>query len=720
MRSVRQRGCQLFVLACIIVPCVTFVTLFLQSHGWAWVPTAIKSNSEADYWKARAKDTEARNAILHRDLNALKTNRVDELNVEELRLNLTHRIPSGGCTKSNSLPKCEVIHIAIVAAGQNCSREVASQLIKSILFYRQNPLHFHFISDTFGRLILGNLFKTWRLPGGNITLYSADPVMDKVSWVPNRHYSGVFGLMKLVLPTVLPKEITKVIVLDTDVTFASDIAELWLQFKNMKETKAAIGLVENQSDWYLGKIWRNHKPWPAIGRGFNTGVMLLDLERMRSMHWTQLWRLVAEKQLMTMLSTQLADQDIINSVIREYPSMRYELNCAFNVQLSEHTRSELCYTDDVSDIKIVHWNSPKKTKVHTKHVGYFRNLYLSFQQFDGHLLRRELIGCGKPETSIQEDMSINLDDVCYDFRHEAVMTRRTHLYYLPYDFKGTDLQDITLIAQLSVDRLQMIEPLYKHWEGPIQLGLYMSDTEAQQFLKYALSSDIISRRRNAGIHIVFKEGDFYPVNYLRNVALSQVKTGFVFLSDIDFLPMYGLYDYLRKVVSMMDMNKKALIVPAFETLRYRLAFPKSKSQVLSMLDQGLLYTFREHVWTRGHAPTNFARWRTATTPYRVHWERDFEPYVVVQSNVSRYDERFVGFGWNKVSHIMELDVQGYDFIVLPNAFTIHMPHAPSFDITKFRSNAVYRECLQTLKDEFQRDLSHKYGVTALKYIQVES
>jgi len=26
----------------------------------------------------------------------------------------------------------------------------------------------------------------------------------------------------------------------------------------------AIGLVENQSDWYLGKLWRNHKPWPAL------------------------------------------------------------------------------------------------------------------------------------------------------------------------------------------------------------------------------------------------------------------------------------------------------------------------------------------------------------------------------------------------------------------------------------------------------------------------
>lgn len=32
-----------------------------------------------------------------------------------------------------------------------------------------------------------------------------------------------------------------------------------------------LGLVENQSDWYLGNLWKNHRPWPALGRGFNTG-----------------------------------------------------------------------------------------------------------------------------------------------------------------------------------------------------------------------------------------------------------------------------------------------------------------------------------------------------------------------------------------------------------------------------------------------------------------
>lgn len=40
----------------------------------------------------------------------------------------------------------------------------------------------------------------------------------------------------------------------------------------------------------------------------------------------------------------------------------------------------------------------------------------------------------------------------------------------------------------------------------------------------------------------------YPVNYLRNVALNNVNTDYVFLTDIDFLPSYGICDYLRWVL----------------------------------------------------------------------------------------------------------------------------------------------------------------------------
>jgi glycosyltransferase-like protein LARGE len=47
-------------------------------------------------------------------------------------------------------------------------------------------------------------------------------------------------------------------------------------------TSNALGLVENHSDWYIpGKLWKDHQPWPAIGRGYNTGVILMDMDKLR-------------------------------------------------------------------------------------------------------------------------------------------------------------------------------------------------------------------------------------------------------------------------------------------------------------------------------------------------------------------------------------------------------------------------------------------------------
>ncbi|XP_015682531.1 LARGE xylosyl- and glucuronyltransferase 2 isoform X1 [Protobothrops mucrosquamatus] len=626
-----------------------------------------------------------------------------------------------GCPKQRMVQKCELLHVAIVCAGYNASRDVVT-LVKSILFHRKNPLHFHLITDSVARQILQTVFQTWMVPSVQVSFYNADDLKPDISWIPNKHYSGIYGLMKLTLTKALPSDLSKVIVLDTDITFATDIAELWAVFGKFSD-KQVIGLVENQSDWYLGNLWKNHKPWPALDRGFNTGVILLLLDRLRHLGWEQLWRVTAEQELMNMLSTSLADQDIFNAVIKQKPTLVYRLPCFWNVQLSDHTRSEQCYTE-VSDLKVIHWNSPKKLRVKNKHVEFFRNLYLTFLEYDGNLLRRELFGCASlPSGQLQQALEeLDEDDLCYDFRRQSLIQHRVHLFFLQYAFSGSaDEIDVTLIAQLSMDRLQMLEAICKHWTGPISLALYMSDAEAQQFLRYAQASEVLSNRQNVAYHIVYKEGQFYPVNFLRNIALKNAQTSHVFLMDIDFLPMYGLYDYLRSSIMQLELppKKVALIVPAFETLHYRLNFPKSKAELLTMLDMGSLYTFRYHVWPQGHAPTDYAKWRTATVPYRVEWQPQFEPYVVVRRDCPLYDQRFVGFGWNKVSHIMELDAQEYELLVLPNAFMIHMPHAPSFDISKFRQSASYRNCLQILREEFHQDLSRKYGAAALKYLTAE-
>lgn len=672
------------------------------------------------------------NTELKRQLKLVQQRLKDLYERDSRNQQASQRNKSTACVNDLFLYRCEVIHIAVVCAGHGASRQVVT-LIKSILFHRRNPLHFHFISDSIGQEILSVLFQTWAIPAVDTSFYSTDSIKDKVSWIPNKHYSGIFGLMKLVLTEVLPQSLDKVLVLDTDVIFASDVAELWRMFDQLTGRKA-IGLVDNQSDWYLGKLWKNHKPWPALGRGFNTGVILLDLFKLRQDKWTSLWRLTAERELMNMLATSLADQDIFNAVIKSNPHLVLKLPCTWNVQLGDNTRSANCYKD-VSELKVIHWNSPKKQLVKNKYEEFFRNLYLTFLEYDGNFLRRWIFSCDENDTKLNNTTdgarqqpsdksagNVDSEDACYEFKQEQDLTHRTHLYYLDYDFsQAVEPSDVTLVVQLSIDRLQMIETICLHWEGPISLALYMSDSEAQQFLSYVQSSTELVKRKNVGYHIVFREGQFYPVNYLRNIALEHVHTPFVFLSDIDFVPGPGAYSSMRQwLKAASNMNKKAFVVPAFETLHYKLDFPKTKAQLLSQWDLGSIFTFRHHEWSKGHAATNYAKWRTATTPYTIQWEEDFEPYIVVRNNISRYDKRFVGFGWNKVAHIMELQAQGYEFVVLPNVFSIHMPHSPSFDIFKFRSSALYRRCLSRLKQEFVQDMITKYGREHLGDVDMDS
>lgn len=54
------------------------------------------------------------------------------------------------------------------------------------------------------------------------------------------------------------------------------------------------------------------------------------------------------------------------------------------------------------------------------------------------------------------------------------------------------------------------------------------------------------------VNFIFQS--FYPVNFLRNVGLQQVNTPYVFLTDIDFLPMYGLYSYLKKSIQVLSLD----------------------------------------------------------------------------------------------------------------------------------------------------------------------
>lgn len=109
-------------------------------------------------------------------------------------------------------------------------------------------------------------------------------------------------------------------------------------------------------------------------------MILLWLDRLRQAGWEQMWKLTAGQELLTLPSTSLADQvrgslcpglgggagreqalgrgttavsaqDIFNAVIKEHPGLVQPLPCVWNVQLSDHTLAERCYSE-AADLKV--------------------------------------------------------------------------------------------------------------------------------------------------------------------------------------------------------------------------------------------------------------------------------------------------------------------------------------------------------------------------------
>lgn len=137
-----------------------------------WITPADNSIKEGDPSLPKAdgrhvllqkfESVQAENAELKRQLKVIQKRLQD---IYERDSQVANENKTTSCLTDLRPYRCEVIHIAVVCAGHSASRQVVT-LIKSILFHRRNPLHFHFISDAIAEKILTVLFKTWEITAG--------------------------------------------------------------------------------------------------------------------------------------------------------------------------------------------------------------------------------------------------------------------------------------------------------------------------------------------------------------------------------------------------------------------------------------------------------------------------------------------------------------------------------------------------------------------------
>ena len=78
--------------------------------------------------------------------------------------------------------------------------------------------------------------------------------------------------------------------------------------------------------------------------------------------------------------------------------------------------------------------------------------------------------------------------------------------------------------------------------------------------------------------------------------------------------------------------------------------PRTKELLYNLYKNEEAVGFHVSHFPKGHFPTNFNQWFHTESHYPVTYVEGFEPYVIAYRNfVPRYDERFRGYGMNKVN-----------------------------------------------------------------------
>ncbi|XP_023381437.1 xyloside xylosyltransferase 1 [Pteropus vampyrus] len=185
------------------------------------------------------------------------------------------------------------------------------------------------------------------------------------------YYSDSIFFLSVAMHQIMPKEILRIIQLDLDLKYKTNIRELFEEFDNFLPG-AIIGIARemqpvysftddhsSQSNWLLAPslerealrceprhtFWqfRHENPKTRVGGpppeglpGFNSGVMLLNLEAMRQ---SPLYSRLLEPAQVQQLADKyhfrghLGDQDFFTMIGMEHPELFHVLDCTWNRQL---------------------------------------------------------------------------------------------------------------------------------------------------------------------------------------------------------------------------------------------------------------------------------------------------------------------------------------------------------------------------------------------------
>ncbi|KAK8397403.1 hypothetical protein O3P69_004850 [Scylla paramamosain] len=327
----------------------------------------------------------------------------------------------------------------------------------------------------------------------------------------------------------------------------------------------------------------------------------------------------------------------------------------------------------------------------------------------------------------------------------------------------TEELPICLATQTSVDRLFWLAQVARYWAASMSVAVFTPDVEygiARAYLTYLVACFPFLGEK-ATFHFVYPKGHLpkdlpividqlqdrcdqplavlkellkkrdpkmlvwrermpYPQNVVRNVARKNCQTEWVFLVDVDIVPIPALsHDLSLFLLSKTAKNCKkcAFVVPTYE-VDERASLPMNRSTLMNLAARGRARPFHQKVFLHNQHATNFSRWearekehpgeRQVSISHPVtNFEFFYEPFYVARDDTPPHDERFLGYGFTRNTQVYEMHVSGYTFHVLSPIFTLHwgMQVKRSRPAWREKQNNVNRR----LFEGFKKEVFARYG-----------
>ena len=229
--------------------------------------------------------------------------------------------------------------------------------------HENSSLHFHLIVDTTTvQTVLQTVHHLWCYADNdssmnqmNVSLYNLKDVQTAIqpyqkvlhqyfSRMEVPYYNRTIFFVGAVIHKLLPEALDRVVAFDIDIKFNASVSDLYEHFSLFSPSNI-LGLAYEQQPTYMfyTEKYRAMNPETLVGgppplgmTGFNSGVMLADLTRLRK---SDIYNRMLEPEPLKQLAEKykfqgnLGDQDFYTLLSFDYPELFYVLPCNWNRQL---------------------------------------------------------------------------------------------------------------------------------------------------------------------------------------------------------------------------------------------------------------------------------------------------------------------------------------------------------------------------------------------------